>query len=476
MASKNNKKTMKNNKRRKNKLRIRRMILGLLIAVIVIFLSMLFYVLKNENKNAIYKNIYVGSINLSNQKPTDAVKLVKKHIKELSNIPFTYKVDKKSTEIKLKDIGFKVNQNPSKLVNEAYNYTRKGNIISRFFRIHKAKNNRIDFDFTYSINSNRAGTTLRDRLPKFKNGAVNATLDVSGSKPKVIKGKNGAVLDKESTINTIKTVLSNDWDQKSHTIKVDSKIGKPEIEAKDLKKVKDVLADFTTEYIAGTDSAVNIESGCRHIDGTILLPNEEMSANSLMEPYTEEEGYGMANSYAGGGVVQTMGGGICQVSTTLYNALIFSEIEITRRSSHSMPIAYVPLGRDAAISDTSKDLCFKNNTDAPIYISGQASGGVIKFTIYGHETRDPNRTISFQAEIDDKPAAEYEALVEQEKREREQNPNLPPEKDKTIKVVLYKIVYKNGEEISSEEFNESNYLIKAKKSEEDSESNDENQE
>ena len=83
-----------------------------------------------------------------------------------------------------------------------------------------------------------------------------------------------------------------------------------------------------------------------------------------------------------------MGGGLCQVASTLYNAVLFSELGVVQRQNHSMSVDYVDLARDAAIAGTWKDLKFKNTTEYPIYIEGMANGGMITFNVYGHETRD----------------------------------------------------------------------------------------
>lgn len=134
------------------------------------------------------------------------------------------------------------------------------------------------------------------------------------------------------------------------------------------------------------------------MNGTLLYPGDEFSFYEVVTPFTEENGYGMGGAYENGQVVQSMGGGICQVSTTLYNTVLRSELEVTERHNHTMTVAYVPLAQDAAIAGTYMDLKFKNNTDAPVYIEGYTQNGQITFTMYGHETRDEGRTIEFVSE------------------------------------------------------------------------------
>jgi hypothetical protein len=97
--------------------------------------------------------------------------------------------------------------------------------------------------------------------------------------------------------------------------------------------------------------------------------------------------------------VDSYGGGICQVSTTLYNAALKAEMDITARSNHTMIVTYVEPSKDAAIAEGSMDMAFVNNTDAPIYIEGYTTGATITFTIFGHDTRDPARSIEFESRV-----------------------------------------------------------------------------
>lgn len=107
------------------------------------------------------------------------------------------------------------------------------------------------------------------------------------------------------------------------------------------------------------DSAKNVRNGASKINGSIIYPGEEFSVHDAVVPFNAENGYELAGSYENGTTVETYGGGICQVSTTLYNAVIRAELEITERSAHSMIVSYVEPSMDAAISGEYKDLKFR---------------------------------------------------------------------------------------------------------------------
>ena len=118
-------------------------------------------------------------------------------------------------------------------------------------------------------------------------------------------------------------------------------------------------------------------------NGTFIEPGETVSADKLFKSRNAANGYQKAGSYQNGRTVQTYGGGVCQVSSTLYGAIIRAGIVPVERNAHSMAVSYVPLGLDAAISEGVKDLKIKNTYDTPIYITGSANGSTVTFNVYG---------------------------------------------------------------------------------------------
>ena len=166
-----------------------------------------------------------------------------------------------------------------------------------------------------------------------------------------------------------------------------------------LAQIQDVLGTFSTNFSTGNASrSKNLRNGASKVNGCILMPGEEFSAYVTLTPFTIENGYASAGSYANGQVVDTVGGGACQLCTTLYNAALLSEMEITQRQNHSMVVGYVKPSQDSAIAGTVKDLKFKNPYETPIYIEGGVNGGTLTFTIFGKETRPANREIKFVSE------------------------------------------------------------------------------
>ena len=128
------------------------------------------------------------------------------------------------------------------------------------------------------------------------------------------------------------------------------------------------------------------------------MPGETLSGYECLQPLTTANGYKSTASYENGRVVDSIGGGVCQLATTLYNAALQSELEITQRQNHSMIVGYVKPSMDAAIAGTVKDIKITNNYSTPIYVEGYTANRKLVFTIYGKETRPANRSVEYVSE------------------------------------------------------------------------------
>lgn len=210
--------------------------------------------------------------------------------------------------------------------------------------------------------------------------------------------------------------------------------------------------DFNGKY---APRAANIENGTSKINGTLLYPGDTFSTEAMLVPFTEENGYQYAPGYENGTVVDTIGGGICQVSSTLYRAVLEAELEVVERYQHSMLVGYVDPSMDATIAENSLDFKFRNNTDSTIYIEGTAENGVVTFRIYGHETRDPGRTIAFESEESDRQEAKMELALDPNMEYGAYDYQDPHD---GLSARAYKIVYQDGTEVAREHINSSYYV------------------
>jgi len=132
-----------------------------------------------------------------------------------------------------------------------------------------------------------------------------------------------------------------------------------------------VYSKYSTTFSSPAGRTTNIKVACKYIDGTVLKPGEVFSFNEVVGRRTPERGFKIATVYSGQETLEGYGGGVCQVSTTIFNAVLYANLQIVERCQHSMTVHYVPYGRDAAISWGSADFKFKNTTNTPIKISAK---------------------------------------------------------------------------------------------------------
>lgn len=230
--------------------------------------------------------------------------------------------------------------------------------------------------------------------------AVDYELHREGGAFHITDGQSGYAINVNASMQTLQDYLADGASEDVTSIALAVEEEKPKGSHEELSKVRDVLGTFSTNYkTSGASRSANIANGCRLSQGVTLYPGEEYSVLDHIQPFTEANGYHLAGSYLNGQVVDSLGGGICQVSTTLYNAVLKSELEVTERHNHSMIVTYVQPSMDAAIAESSgKDFKFVNNTPHPIYIDGYTEGKNITFTIYGVEERDSAHKVRYESE------------------------------------------------------------------------------
>ena len=159
-------------------------------------------------------------------------------------------------------------------------------------------------------------------------------------------------------------------------------------ESIDATLFKDVLGSVSTNHTNDSNRNTNLKLACKAMNGKIIRPGETFSYNETLGQRTEKKGYKPAGAYMAGKTVETVGGGICQVSSTLYYACLKADLEIVERTAHGYTVSYMPYGMDATVSWGSLDYKFKNNTDYPIRIEAWVSGGQVHVKLIGTDTKD----------------------------------------------------------------------------------------
>lgn len=213
--------------------------------------------------------------------------------------------------------------------------------------------------------------------------AVNASFDSDGNKAWVVPGAPGKALDREKTAEAI-TAAS--YKISGRTAQVEVKTSEPDLTTEEAEAmgVKDKLAGYTTEYGGSANRQINVKITTKYASDVMLAPGETYNFDKQIGPRTAERGYKTAPGIVGPGKLEDVfGGGICQVSTTLFNAALLAGLPIIERKNHSIYIDHYPKGRDATVSAGSPNLRFKNDTDHYIWIRGASDGVTTTFNIYG---------------------------------------------------------------------------------------------
>lgn len=151
---------------------------------------------------------------------------------------------------------------------------------------------------------------------------------------------------------------------------------------------QDTLGFCQTPHSTNEKRNANLKLACAALNGVVLQPGETLSYNATLGQRTEEAGYQKAPAYSGTRLIDSLGGGICQVSSTLYLASLYAELETVERVSHGYPAAYMPVGLDATVNWESPDLKIRNATDYPIKLVAEVDDGFVYIWIMGTETRD----------------------------------------------------------------------------------------
>ncbi|MFA6309150.1 MAG: VanW family protein [Clostridia bacterium] len=225
---------------------------------------------------------------------------------------------------------------------------------------------------------------------------VNASIKVKDDKITYIEESNGRQIDKKLLVLAVDEILEGDATEKTIPIKTTY----PKITTNDLEGsiFNDVLGEYSTQFYSRTENEINrvnnIKLASSKINGTILGPGQTFSYNNIVGQRTVSGGYKIAHVYSNGEIVSGVGGGICQVSTTLYNAVLFAGLEVVERRNHMFTVSYVDYGRDATVSYGSTDFRFRNSTSMPIKIIGYTLPGErLYFKIIG---TNPNPEITYK--------------------------------------------------------------------------------
>ncbi|MBR3866700.1 MAG: VanW family protein [Butyricicoccus sp.] len=233
-------------------------------------------------------------------------------------------------------------------------------------------------------------------------------------------------------------------DGKDPVYTIPLEVTEPAVTAEKLQELlfRDTLASTSTSLNSGNRPRTsNVRLACSFINGTILNPGEEFSYNGTVGQRTAARGFQSAGAYLNGRVVDEVGGGVCQPSSTLYMAVLRADLEVTERRNHSFTVSYTPLGEDATVSWGTQDFKFRNNTDYPIKIYAEQSGGQMSVKIVG--TNIDGKSVKTSREIlQTKP---YQTVYKDDATLEAGTTKVDQSGSTGYKVVTYKTITVNGQ-------------------------------
>lgn len=357
-------------------------------------------VMDSTEEGIIVDGVYAGSINLSGLTAKEAEEAVQDYISELEKKTVTMVTGDHKDTLKLSSIG--IDWTNPEILDEAMELGKSGNLIERFKALSDLKHENHVYDLELEVDQKAIKKYIKKTLQAYDQEAKEPELKRSGGEFVITKEENGLTVDVDATIASINELFAKEWDSDKAEVETTVKVAEPKHKASELENVKDLLGSRTTTYDSGNRGRTqSLELSTSRLNGTIIWPGETISVSLLMGERSQEGGYGTGQGYFGTDVEETVGAGICQTASTLYNAALYAELDIVERYHHTLIVHYVDYAMDSTIyagsdyKNPQKDLKLKNPYDDPVYIEASAGGGYCAFRIYGNETRPENREVKY---------------------------------------------------------------------------------
>lgn len=434
---------------------------GILFAAALLFALGLGFVSTNSvcavsmTDDKIANGVYISTVDVSGMTKEEARAAINEYVEGLKQTEIQLNGATGSIRILVDEMGLTAKVDEA--VDRAFVVAHSGNLINRFKETKDLEQNNLYVELELSIDKQLTAHAIYDKVDSLNVDAVNNGLKKENNEFVFVPGQTGYEVNIVESVYKISDYITQDWDGNPAELALITDIVEPRGTKEELAQVTDLLGSFTTDFSTSDEGRIkNLTNGSSKLNGTLLYPGEELSVYEICHPFTVENGYGVGGAYQNGVVIDSVGGGICQVSSTLYNAVIRAELEVTMRYSHSMTVSYVDPSDDAAIAGTYKDFRFVNNQDYPIYIEGYCANKKVTFNVYGKETRPSNRKVRFESEI----VSQEPATIQFNLNETLPIGYINVDQGAHLKTSarLWKIVTVDGVEQSREIFNKSSYI------------------
>ena len=286
----------------------------------------------------------------------------------------------RSFEVTLRDLGGRADARAA--VREALGVGRRGAVGSSVKEAATAALSAHPLDLPIDFDPVVLRATVSSIADAVRAEPVSARIEIAGGDLKIVPHKMGLYPDLDATMDEIRTAARVGGGGRVEMV---AREVRPEVVSADLEGLA-LVSTFSTTFSTGqANRASNIRLAASLIDGTVVAPGGVFSLNQTTGPRTTEIGFLVAPVYSGQDVIMGVGGGVCQIATTIYNAALGADMKIVERHQHSLPVHYVPWGRDATVSYGAADLRFQNVADSPVVVRVTVEGGTLTAALLGRK-------------------------------------------------------------------------------------------
>ncbi len=386
--------------------------LAVLLLLAVITTAVTAKVILGHDK--IVQGVYAGQVELSALSKQEAQQALKALEKELWKRTTRVEVYGENWEVAFKDLG--VQLEIPKMVEQAYQLGRDGSLLAQYQMRKTIAYEGREVNLVVKVDQKTMERKLSDLTKQLITAPVNASISITPTDQVVlVPGKQGVGIDTAGIAEQLKRVIEEKVDEPR--IALTMKATDPVQKLSDLEamRIKALVSQFSTRFDASQGNrSYNILVAAGALDGLIVKPGETISFNEIVGPRSSEAGYREAPVIVNKKLVPGIGGGVCQVSTTLYNSLLKGNFSVVSRRPHSFPASYVPVGRDATVTYGGIDFKFKNNRSSYMYIKSEVVGSRLSFKLFADPAENKEVEIIDRIELE----IPYKTVYERD-------PNLP---------------------------------------------------
>ncbi|MDV4149634.1 VanW family protein [Clostridium sp. AL.422] len=357
----------------------------ILIVCLILSIGIGYWFFRNGNlinsySDKVYPGAYILNKDLSGLNSEDLHNTLVALLNDISNKEISVTAKDQKFNISYKDLDANINYN--ELEEEILSFGKNEGFFNKLNLIKKPTNREYEFEVLFNEENltnfvSNISTTV-DVLP------IDASISINGG-VSISNDSTGLKLNSSELLENIKSKIKDMKAPNIVEVTGNIEVVEANIKASTLATVNNKISTFTTHYTVGP-SGTNLQLAARNIDNTLVMPGEVFSTEKGIGPTTIENGFVEANTYVGGEVVPGVGGGVCQVASTLYNSILRAGIIPTERLNHMMKVSYVPIGLDATLADNLIDLKFVNDFDYPIVINSYAGNGTLTIELWSNDT------------------------------------------------------------------------------------------